>query len=120
MTADQFDLPDPAAFDSPGEWQDACEAAVTRQMAAATAEAERSLGIVHLGGVSWWDAPAPPRRHAHWAQTSGSLRSAGGGSWRVERCPCGAIATDGGPWVALDPPRVAARARRRWMGLRRG
>jgi hypothetical protein len=105
MPADPFDFPDPAQYDTPGEWQAACEAAAVRQMAAATAEAERNLGITHLGGVPWSDAPAPPRRHAHWAQTSGMLR----GLQRVERCPCGAIAADGGPWVALDPPRMGLR-----------
>ncbi len=63
----------------------------------------------HLDGVSWYDAPPPPRRHDHWPQTRGELRV---GDF-VERCPCGAIrdpsntADRSGGWVLLDPPRVA-------------
>jgi hypothetical protein len=59
----------------------------------------------HVGGVPWYDAPAPPRQHAHWAQTTGYIRE---GSERVERCACGAIRSDLSPtWTLLDAPRVS-------------
>jgi cytoskeletal protein RodZ len=64
-----------------------------------------SDGNQHLDGVPWWEAPAPPRRHKHWAQTTGWLHE---GLERVERCACGAIQSDLKPgWVLLDAPRVA-------------
>ncbi len=41
----------------------------------------------HLDGVSWYDAPAPPRRHECWPQTEGWTNYL----TQVWRCPCGAI-----------------------------
>jgi hypothetical protein len=65
----------------------------------------------HLDNVPWYDAPAPPRRHRHWAQTKGVVSER-----EVWRCPCGAF---GGPqetWMLLDAPRVRPSF---WTRLRR-
>jgi hypothetical protein len=59
-------------------------------LAAMRAATERTAD---LNGVPWFEAPAPPLFHRHWAQTSGL------GMWR---CPCGAIGGPGEPWVLLD------------------
>lgn len=80
-------------------------------------KAEARAGIIHKDGISWRDAPAPPKRHAHWTQTSGYIRDS---IWRIERCPCGAIRHEGEPWLMLDEPRVAAEpmsTARRWWKL---
>ena len=72
----------------------------------------------NLDGVAWLDAPAPPRRHKHWAQSVGSFTELGGEVWR---CPCGAI---GGPlerWLLLDKQRTAPGwVRRAWVAVTRG
>lgn len=87
-----------------------------REIGRAFEEAERKASrhaeVVHLGGVPWHEAPAPPRGHGHWAQTAGYLS----GGMAVERCPCGAIRRPAEPWVLLDAPRVATRRPwwRRW------
>ena len=46
--------------------------------------------IEDLDGISWADAPVPPRLHRCKAQTQGLLSS----GW-VYRCACGAISSDG-------------------------
>jgi hypothetical protein len=78
------------------------------------AAAEAKLGIIHKDGVSWFDAPAPPKHHAHWVQTSGLIR---GDIKRIERCPCGAIRHEGERWLLLDEPRVApvTAKKRKWL-----
>ncbi len=57
--------------------------------------------IRNLDGISWYDAPAPPRRHKHWAQTDGWI-----GLDQFQRCPCGALRRNSPHWVLLDEPRV--------------
>lgn len=49
--------------------------------------------IDHRDGVAWYDAPIPRRWHRCFVQTDGWL-----GLTRVWRCPCGAVALNGGPW----------------------
>jgi hypothetical protein len=88
---------------------------VQRAWAQAHREVERDAGIVHLDGVPWHEAPAPPRGHRHWAQTSGYLSSL----MAIQRCPCGAIRRPGGRWTLLDEPRAAAR-RPWWCRSKRG
>ena len=79
--------------------------------------------IEHEGDVSWHDAPAPPRRHKHHAQTVGQSPTA---LELVMRCPCGAFRrhdADGlSDWFLIDPPRVAPRRTIRQIiaGLRAG
>lgn len=60
--------------------------------------------LAHLDGVPWWEAPAPPAGHRHWVQTWAWI-----GGEQVERCPCGAMRFEGGPWAADPRPRVAGR-----------
>ena len=66
--------------------------------------------IEHVDGVAWYEAPPPPAKHEHWAQTTGTTAF---GLELVERCPCGAIRTLGGPkilaewgYIPPDKPRV--------------
>ena len=42
----------------------------------------------HIDGVQWFDAPAPPRQHDCWAQTSAYDVF---GALVAERCACGAV-----------------------------
>lgn len=70
---------------------------------------------VHLGGVWWYQAAAPPKRHACWAQTKGNAGSLDD----VSRCACGGVSLDGGPWFnryerVAEPSSVAPFARRFW------
>ena len=44
--------------------------------------------LKHVDGVQWLDAPAPPRRHDCWAQTSAYDVF---GMLIAERCACGAV-----------------------------
>lgn len=46
--------------------------------------------IFDLDGVSWHEAPIPPRRHRCWPQTAGVIDY----FTTVERCACGAINYD--------------------------
>lgn len=78
---------------------------------------EVPLPVWNLDGVSWSDAPAPPRMHRHWPQTV--IRIDGKD---FARCPCSATRDDG-RWIQLHQPRVAyplgagswcERLRRRW------
>lgn len=55
--------------------------------------------LAHLDGVAWHDAPAPPAKHEHWAQTRGLIRLE-----LVDRCPCGAIHFGGLPGWAEERP----------------
>lgn len=61
-------------------------------------------------GVSWDEAPAPPRKHKHHAQTVGTSST---GIEMTMRCPCGAFRrfdADGlSDWYLIGPPRVAPR-----------
>lgn len=54
-----------------------------------------NLRIVHLDGVTWWDAPVPPRKHECWAQTIGNLNPLE----TVRRCACGSLSYDGQYWM---------------------
>jgi hypothetical protein len=55
--------------------------------------------VVNLDGVSWMDAPAPPRQHECVAQTRGAFGGAFGHKV-VERCACGGIrVADDGRWI---------------------
>ena len=69
-----------------------------RNRSGATAEWVRDprTGIYDLDGVSWSDAPLPPRIHKCSAQTRGR-----DGFRIVLRCPCGGINDTGGHglWV---------------------
>jgi hypothetical protein len=49
-------------------------------------EAEAALGIHHVDGTPWHEAPLPKRWHRCWVQTCGL---------DAERCPCGAIRLPG-------------------------
>jgi hypothetical protein len=42
--------------------------------------------IENVGGVDWFFAPVPPRRHQCWPQTRAFLNGE-----HLERCPCGGI-----------------------------
>ena len=57
--------------------------------------------VVNKDGLWWYEVPPPPKRHEHWAQTTGVTLTQ-----TVRRCPCGAFDSPFG-WVYLDPPRVA-------------
>ena len=51
--------------------------------------------VRHLDGVPWADAPAPPKRHEHWAQTWARFNFE-----TVDRCPCGAMRRSSWPeWM---------------------
>lgn len=52
----------------------------------AMAEREREMGITHVDGISWFDAPVPPRWHRCKVQTAGL---------GAQRCACGAIRRSG-------------------------
>lgn len=72
--------------------------------------------VDHVDGISWLDHPAPPKRHEHWAQTTGSSPT---GLDVIMRCPCGAFrdynARGLSDWYNLEPPRVAPRPTIRQM-----
>jgi hypothetical protein len=66
----------------------------------ALAEADRRLGIEHVGGISWREAPIPRRWHRCWTQTSGH---------GVRRCACGALSYDDLPrWIEKNSRRRSA------------
>jgi hypothetical protein len=50
--------------------------------------------IQNVGGVGWWEAPLPPRKHKCTPQTTGWTS----GFTLVERCACGAIRLDRRSW----------------------
>lgn len=50
--------------------------------------------LSNLGGVSWCEAPVPPRRHTCWPQTKGYFARSG----PVCRCACGAISRGDRDW----------------------
>lgn len=49
----------------------------------------------HRGGVSWYDAPVPRRWHRCRPQNRAYFAASG----YVERCACGAIRGNFGPWA---------------------
>jgi hypothetical protein len=64
------------------------------------------MPLWHLDGIEWFEAPAPPKRHQHWAQTVACLKP----GQEVWRCPCGAITDEhedgwipnGDAWVGVE------------------
>jgi hypothetical protein len=69
------------------------------------ADAEARLGMTHVDGVAWHEAPLPRRWHRCKPQTSGRLS---GGSL-IERCACGAVRYDGhGVWIERNQRRRRA------------
>jgi hypothetical protein len=63
------------------------------------------MDIYHKNGVWFYDAPAPPRNHEHWAESW-----AWTDDWNlVERCPCQAMNLNRSGWVEDEHPRVAPR-----------
>ena len=46
--------------------------------------------VCSIDGVSWHEAPVPPRRHTCWPQTVALGRG---------RCACGAMQTSDGFWI---------------------
>lgn len=79
------------------------------------AEIDARVGITHVGGVSWGDAPIPPWAHLCQPQTRGPVRDG-----FIERCACGAARFDGyGVWIERNQRRrhageTAPAVRRRW------
>jgi hypothetical protein len=64
--------------------------------------------IRHKDGIPWHDAPAPPRMHSHWAQTTSN---------RLDRCACGATRFFDDPiWIEEIPSaaRFAEEVRSWW------
>lgn len=59
---------------------------IERMWNEARERAERKMGMEHIDGVPWYDAPKPRRWHRCWVQTSAYVQFD-----RVERCACGAI-----------------------------
>jgi hypothetical protein len=70
---------------------------------------EMPLPVWNLDGVSWADAPPPPRRHQHWPQTTGVA-----GEY-FERCPCGATWTRREGWYSWPQARVAEPRLPAWL-----
>lgn len=64
------------------------------------AETDRKLGIVHVDGVPWHEAPRPRWLHRCRAQTTGM---------GVARCACGAISGPAGYWMERNSRRKGAR-----------
>jgi len=54
--------------------------------------------LENLGDKSWADCPKPRIGHLCWTQTRGRVKVPNLRAVFVERCPCGAIRMDGGPW----------------------
>lgn len=62
---------------------------------ARAAEVAPEMEMAHVDGVAWHDAPVPRRRHRCSPQTK---------AWYkpfdfIERCACGALRRNGGPWI---------------------
>jgi len=61
------------------------------------------MPLWNLDGVEWSEAPPPPKRHEHWAQTVACLKP----GEEVWRCPCGAITDEGHDgWIPHGTARV--------------
>jgi len=57
--------------------------------------------VEHRGGVQWWQAPPPRRRHRCRAQTRGTVAGLD-----IERCRCGATRLEGDwPWFERNQRR---------------
>ena len=66
---------------------------------------KRDAGIKDRGGVSWHEAPLPPR----WHRCSGSsVRRDALGMLNFERCACGASRIDGCGWIERNSRRKGA------------
>lgn len=58
-----------------------------------------------LGGVPWYEAPAPPRWHRHVPHSVGWFEPGDA----VSVCPCGAIRAESeGWWARPDSPRIGS------------
>lgn len=63
-------------------------------------ETAAGVAVRHLDGVPWHLARMPRPGHNCWPQTSG-LQDID----QIDRCPCGAIRLDGGPWLERNTRR---------------
>jgi hypothetical protein len=88
--------PDPSRYLPEGESDlDRMKAEYERAHGVEPGPFKPNLSIVHLDGVTWWDAPVPPSKHACWAQTLGNLKPLE----TIRRCACGSLSYDGQYWM---------------------
>lgn len=57
-------------------------------------------GHQHLDGTPWHRAPQPWRWHRCRPHTTGTLNGK-----RIQRCACGGLRADNGPWIARNERR---------------
>lgn len=68
---------------------------------------DRVIGITHVGGVPYYEAPLPPRLHRCRPWTVNARLD-------VERCPCGSRRIDRGRWKLRNDRRAPWWTLRGW------